>query len=677
MLVLPLRKFNLMKKLFFAPLFGIGILCWTTLTQAATTVKPALQITEPKSGKSTTNAEFTVTGKVTHTLGISNVLYSLNNAPYVPATTTNGWTNWSVVVTLSVGTNSISAYAIDSNGVSSTVEKVNKFTYVVFAPLTVETNGGITVISPKYNGAELEIGKSYKITAKNTDGFTLVNWSGGTSFPLTILTTKTTLDFTMQSNLVLQANMADTEKPYLKITNVTAKLVATNELFTVMGRATDNVAVASINYSIDGSTNNQIVPDGVSWSAPVTLSLGSNIFTVYAVDVNGNVSATNKINILRQPAITTFGIVSNTVSFPHAQLAFDGTNYLVVYQAYSSSITNSQAMGQFVSPAGKIIGVRMSLNPNGQNSLPYLDFDGSNYLVAWVDDSPGVSGTLRGVFVNPAGTAGSVITLSQSGSVTDLGSIVFGGGAYLLTWTDDQTTPNSIFGAFINTTGFNESGDFLISSNGFVSEASGISAAYDQTNFLAVWYSATGKMCIKGCLINRSTGLVGSPFVIYTNSLAAGLSTTSVTFDGTKYLVLFSTSAGSSTAGTYHVLGRFVETDGTVLTNQVTLTKQTGPQIGPSADFDGENYLVTWNQGFNPTTVDKSTTAYGEFLDTEGKPASSIFTLFSTQSGARIPLWAPVRWDGQRFVLVSGLGHMTTNALEFTNSVIYGAFVSP
>ena len=620
---------------------------------------------------------FTVTGTVTHTLGVSNVLYSLNNMAYLPATTTNGWTNWSVVVTLSVGSNSISAFAIDTNGASSAIEKV-KLTYVEVSPLIVQTNGGKAIITPNDNNVSLEIGKNYKLAVKGIDGFSLLDWTGGTNFLLSILTNKTTLSFTMVTNLVLVANMVDTEKPYLKITNWTSKFVATNEMFTVMGRATDNVAVASVNYSINGSTNNVATLAETSWSAPLTLSLGSNTFTVYAVDINGNVSLTNKINILRQPGVTKFEIVSNFVSYPAAQLGFDGSNYLVAYQVYSSSPSNSTAMGQFVSPAGKIIGVRLTLNPNGQNSPPYMDFDGSNYLVAWADFSQEASGVpLRGVFVSPEGTVGSVTTLSQSTSVADFSTVVYGGGVYLLTWADSQTTPDSIYGAFINTSGFNQSGDFLISTNAFQSEASGISAAFDQTNFLAVWYSATGDTCIKGCLVNPSVDLVGSPFVIYTNNLAAELSTISVTFDGTKYLVLFSTSAGSATEAKYHVLGRFVTTGGTVLTNQITVTSANGPQIAPSAAFDGDNYLISWNQGFNPSAINKSTTVNGQLFNSEGQPASSEFSLFTTLSGSQIPLWSPVLWDGSKFVLVGGLGRETTNSIAFTNSVIYGEFISP
>jgi hypothetical protein len=681
-----------MKKTFITSLICVGMLCWSAFAQA-TVIKPTLHITKPKAGESTTNQMFTVAGTATDSQGVSNVLYSLNKGAYTPANPTNSWKTWGAEVTLSVGTNIISAYAISSNNIYSVTDTV-KMVYVVLMPLTVETNGK-AFITPNYK-TPLEIGKKYKITAESHDGFSLLDWTGGTSLPLSILTNKATLTFTMESNLVLKANMDDTQKPFLKITNITTKLVLSNTMFTVMGRATDNVAVASVNYSLDGSTYTSVIPTGNSWSANVTLPMGSNIFTVYAEDTSGNISTTNKVTLIRQPSVTKFEIVSNFVSNPQAQLSFDGTNYLVVYQVYSSSPTNGTAMGQFVSPAGNIIGVHLTLNPNGQNSPPYVDFDGSNYLVAWADLSSEASGvSVRGAFVSPRGTTvGPVTTLSQSSTVANFGSIAYGGGVYFLMWADSRTTPNSVYGAFINPSGFNESGDFLISSNASVDPSGGITAAYDGTNFLAVWYSPSGKTSIEGCLINPNDGrmnppyLVSPPFVIYNNLQTAGFAPISVTYDGTsKYLVLFNANVNTLAASGYHILGRLVNTAGTVLTNQITLTSQAGPQIAPSADFDGTNYLVSWNQGYNPFAIETSATIFGQFLDSEGKPASTEFSLLTTQSGAEIPVSAPVLWDGTKFVVVGGLGHMVSREVStndiiisppvFTNSVIKGEFVLP
>jgi len=575
-------------------------------------------------------------------------------------------------VALFAGTNVISAYAISSNNIYSTTDTV-KMIYIVRASLTVVTNGK-AMITPDYK-TPLDIGRNYKITAKGIHGFTFFDWTGGTNFVLSILTNKPTLTFTMESNLVLQAFLDDTQKPFLSITNVKTGMGVTNPLFTVMGRATDNVAVASVYFSTNGSSFVRAVLTGDSWSAVAALSQGSNTFAAYAVDTSENISLTNKVTLLLQPSVTSFLIATDNVSYPQAQISFDGTNYLVVYQTYSSS--GSGSMGQFVSPTGSLIGGPLFLNPSGQDAPPYLDFDGTNYLVAWADFSDEAGGVpVRGAFVSPGGTVGPVMTLSQSTSVTNFGTIAYGGGVYFLMWADGRTTPRSVYGAMINTSGVNESGDRLISTNGTEDEASGISAAYDGTNFLAVWYSVAGNTSINGRLMNTDGNFVGPAFVIYTNSTIDGQSLISVTFDGTNNLVLFGTGVDSMDGSGYHVQGRFVTPGGTVLTNRISLTSDTGPQIAPSADFDGVNYLVSWDQGYNLFKTDKSTTVYGRYFDSEGVSTNAEFPIFTIRPGAEIPLWAPVLWDGSKFVLVGGFGHLLGPG-AFSNNAIYGAFVSP
>ena len=68
-------------------------------------------------------------------------------------------------------------------------------TYVpIIAILTVRTNG-VGTLSPNYNGALLQVGSSYAITATPGTGFAFINWTGGTNLPLTVLTNGPTLQF--------------------------------------------------------------------------------------------------------------------------------------------------------------------------------------------------------------------------------------------------------------------------------------------------------------------------------------------------------------------------------------------------------------------------------------------------------------------------------------------------
>jgi hypothetical protein len=461
-----------------------------------------------------------------------------------------------------------------------------------------------------------------------------------------------------------------------------------------MGVATDDQEVATVNYTFNGAASS--LPEytnKAAWNVPIALMEGTNTFSAWAVATNGNISTTNSLTIIRWPTVTIFPIATNDVAYPLAQLGFDGSNYLAVYLAAPYPYVNANPAGQFVSTNGVLEGSPLPLNPNSKDSPPCVDFDGINYLVAWAEDLHTNGTPIRGVFVSAATQqpAGNVLTLSQSTTAGDIGSIVYGRGHYFIMWPDDRTVPSSIYGALIDTSGTNVSGDFSLSANGTEGEYAGPQAAYDGTHFLAVWTSATGNMTISGQFIDGS-GPVGSPFVIYTNSGPTGITAPSVIFNGENYLVLFNIGITNSNASAFHILGRFVTTDGTVLTNQVTMTADAGPQIVPGGDFDGVNFLASWNQGWNPYSLSATGVINGRFFDAIGKPTSAEFPIFTTGAGlGSLPAalappviklgsgytatYAPTYFDGSRFVIVGGLGKLTPQ--EFTNNVIYGAFVSP
>ena len=199
-------------------------------------------------------------------------------------------------VNLAAGANTLLAYAVDSSGNLSTTNTVN-INYVVSATLTVSTNG-LGTLNPNYNGALLQIGKNYSITATAGTGFAFTNWTGGTNLPLTLITNKSAVQFLMVTNLMLQANFVDVTKPTLSITNVTSGMNVSNAAFVVKGKAGDNVAVSNVFYSLNSGdwSNAMTGNDWTNWSAAVTLLPGTNTIAAYAVDTSGNLSTTNSLN---------------------------------------------------------------------------------------------------------------------------------------------------------------------------------------------------------------------------------------------------------------------------------------------------------------------------------------------------------------------------------------------
>jgi hypothetical protein len=163
--------------------------------------KPTLSIKSPLTGQRLTNATVTVTGKASDLVAVESVFYNLNNTGWNSADTTNKWATWTVPTTLKPGTNTVSAYAVDT---SDNVSRTNmvKFVYVVAAELTVRTNGSGS-INPSYNDKFLDLGANYSMTAKPKVGWQFTNWTDAVG---QVITNKPTVKFVMESNLTFVAN---------------------------------------------------------------------------------------------------------------------------------------------------------------------------------------------------------------------------------------------------------------------------------------------------------------------------------------------------------------------------------------------------------------------------------------------------------------------------------------
>ena len=104
--------------------------------------KPTNAITAPAPNQRWSNSIFTVKGTARDNVQVSNVFCQINGGSWFPAATSNAWTNWTTNVTLTPGSNTVRAYAVDTSGNLSTPTNSVSFFYVVTAPLLVQTNSG-------------------------------------------------------------------------------------------------------------------------------------------------------------------------------------------------------------------------------------------------------------------------------------------------------------------------------------------------------------------------------------------------------------------------------------------------------------------------------------------------------------------------------------------------------
>jgi hypothetical protein len=189
------------------------------------------------------------------------------------------------------------------------------------------------------------------------------------------------------------------------------------------------------------------------------------------------------------------GVPTGTQGFPiqatsnpvSAAVAFDGTNYLVVWQA--DGVTPGNATGIYstrVSSSGAVLDAAPVLLASGTTftTAPAVGFDGTNYLVAWGDTTGSTNGifSIYGRRVSPSGAlldgppGAGALQISSGVQTNRLGpAIAFNGTEYLVAWIG----ANGVVGARVTPAGTLSSGvgyEIQISDGGVSSVAGPLTA---------------------------------------------------------------------------------------------------------------------------------------------------------------------------------------------------------
>jgi hypothetical protein len=144
-------------------------------------------------------------------------------------------------------------------------------------------------------------------------------------------------------------------------------------------------------------------------------------------------------------------------------IAFDGNNFLVVWSDDMGGTQSLDFFGQLVSPAGALVGgvVPIATAP-GPQILPYIAYDGLNYLITWTDlfNTGGgfgcgpMNGTCLDVHGQLLGDSGSLVGTNFPVVVDPLNQglspVAWGAGKYLVAWIEAVGESNEdVFGNFI------------------------------------------------------------------------------------------------------------------------------------------------------------------------------------------------------------------------------------
>jgi hypothetical protein len=337
------------------------------------------------------------------------------------------------------------------------------------------------------------------------------------------------------------------------------------------------------------------------------------------------------------------GIAISTAAHDQMEpaVAFDGANSLVVWQDERSG--GRDLFGARVTPAGVVLdsmGIPIS-QAAGYQSAPAVAFDGTNFLVVWNDYRTG-DGDIYGARVTPAGAVldSAGIAIPRASVHQLYPAVAFDGTNFLVVWMEEPGDSFDIYAARVTS-----SGVVLDSIGIHISDARGDewypAVAYDSTNYLVVWGDGTSD--IFGARVTPHGDLLDTSSIALTGA-ANTQQNPVVASDGSNYLVVWTDVRGAD----QDIYGARVTQAGVVLDPAgFAISQAVGYQNYPAVAFDGADYLVVWEDGrggqFVPHIYGARITPSGVVLDTSGIPISN---------GGDLEGLPAVAFDGSNFLVV-------------------------
>ena len=415
-------------------------------------------------------------------------------------------------------------------------------------------------------------------------------------------------------------------------------------------------------------TSSALVPAPGSQNVPAIAFDGANFLVVWQ-DLRGSYSDICGTRVTPQGALldpSGFVITQAAYDQRYPAVAFDGTNFLVVWDDYRRGHA-FDIYGTRVTPGGEVLDPAdiIVTQANNDQQHPALGFDGANFLVVWQDhrdnrDSPDVYGAR----VTPEGTvldsSGIVITQAARGQFDPV--VGFGGTHFLVAWQDRRDSVyGHIYGNLVTRQGQ------VVVPNDFVISYSATSQGYpalgfNGENFLVVWQDIAGAfpptLSTRGARVTPG-GMVLDPDGITISSSPGNRP--ALGSDGENFLVAWEGGGG----GIFNIYGARVTPDGTVLDpSGIGISLAAGMQGSPAIGFGGADFLAVWQDyrsgGFSDI--------YGARVTPGGMVLDSAGILIA--QAARDQLVPALAFGGANFLVV-----WEDRSGSYTD--IYGARVTP
>src|SRR5579871_594619 len=386
---------------------------------------------------------------------------------------------------------------------------------------------------------------------------------------------------------------------------------------------------------------------------PAVLQVGGGVASDGTNFLAGYVAGTNIAVQIFSPSGALLGgpvnIGKTGNSAPGGAVFFGRTNYFGAWSD-TTAYPGVDMFGQFVSPGGAKVGAAFPLlaSQGGHNlqAVRSIAFDGTNFLVVWQDTN---STAIYGSFITQAGglSGAPVLISSQSQNVGSV-SATFGATNYLVTW-ENSTGFYNTWGAIVSTGGAAGS-PFQINVNNSL-DYNNTASAFDGTNYLVTWghdtqHNSSGQPTdwdVYGRFVAPNGTMPGAELHLVTD--AGNQNLPALAFDGVNYLLAW-TDYPSTNPTNSTLRGRFFTRTGAVAGPEFSLMTGQGTNqplfAAGCLAYGGGHYALAGTLGtltvsvFGVVTGLGSAVIYGTTLPGGGVPP--LLTLGTQTNKTQVPM---------------------------------------
>jgi hypothetical protein len=342
-------------------------------------------------------------------------------------------------------------------------------------------------------------------------------------------------------------------------------------------------------------------------------------------------------------------------------MAFDGTNQFVVW--VDDRYPGTRIYGGRQGPDGELLdgsgiaisaGVDVPASATVHHETPSVAFDGTNYLVVWKEWNYGEGNRIRAARVSADGAVLDRFDVKfTEHRLVNAPDVAFGGGVFLVAWDENDAIPGSeVRATRVSTDGaLLEPQAVLVSQDQSVGFSRDVAIAYGGSDFLVAWEAGStsaGSFDILGTLVSPS-GAVATPggVAIGTPPTPTNETDPDVAWHDGTYLVVWRDERTSPDNQRYwpgDIYGARVDASGTVLdADGIPISTDPAGQDSPRVAANGR-FFVIWSDGRYGTASD----ILGTRVESDGtvaSPAGQVVTNgTASETGAVV---APARGSGQ------------------------------